>query len=150
MNFRGSSSNTIDEHSPHSLKYEEEIRDWEEEIREWGEEQALLMHLYSSNNSLITSCIDEDEQPLHKGSIPGHIAINRGREGGHVRLWNDYFSVNPTYGENLFRRRFRMHRDLFLRIVDAVKDRDNFFLQKTFALIDMDYLLCKKLQLFFE
>ena len=51
MNFRGSSSNTRDEHSSHSLKYEEEIRDWEEEIREWDEEQALLMHLYSSNNS---------------------------------------------------------------------------------------------------
>ena len=61
MNFRGRSSNTIDEHSLYSLKYEEEIRDWEEEIREWDEEQALLMHLYSSNNSLVASCIDEDE-----------------------------------------------------------------------------------------
>ena len=102
MNFRSNSSNTRDEHSPHSLMYEEEIRDWEEEIREWDEEQALLMHLYSSNNSLIASCIDEDEQPLHIGSIHGHIAINFGREVGHVRLWNDYFSSNPTYGEDLF------------------------------------------------
>ena len=124
MNFRGSSSNTRDEHSPHSLKYEEEIRDWEEGIREWDKEQALLMHLCSSNNSLIASCIDEDEQPLHRGSILGHIAINHGREAGHVRIWNDYFSANPTYGEDLFCRCFRMHRDLFLHIVDAVKDHD--------------------------
>ena len=88
------------------------------------------MHFYSSNNSFIASCIDEDEQPLHRGSIPSHIAINRGREAGHVRLWNDYFSANPTCGEDLFRRHFRMSRDLFLCIVDAVKDHDNFFLQK--------------------
>ena len=130
MNFRGSSSNTRDELSSHSLKYEEEIRYWKEEIREWDEEQALLMHLYLSNNSLIAPFIYEDEQPLHRGSIPGHIAINHGREVEHVRLWNDYFSANLTYGEDLFRRHFRMHRDLFLRIVDAVKDNDIFFLQK--------------------
>ena len=100
MNFGSSSSNIRDEHSPQSPEYEEEIRVWEEEIREWDEEQALLMHLYSSDNSLIASYIDEDEQPMHKGSIHGHIVINCGREAEHVRLWNDCFSANPTYGKD--------------------------------------------------
>lgn len=103
MNFGGTSSSNRDEHSPHSPKYEEEIRDWEEEIREWDGEQASLMHLDSTNNLLIASCIVEDEQSMHKGSIPGHIFINHGREVGRVWLWNAYFSANLPYGEDLFR-----------------------------------------------
>ncbi|XP_056848864.1 uncharacterized protein LOC130499003 [Raphanus sativus] len=33
--------------------------------------------------------------------------IDRNREAGHIRLWNDYFSENLTYEEHIFRRRFR-------------------------------------------
>ena len=28
--------------------------------------------------------------------------IERHREEGHIRLWNDYFSETPTYPENFF------------------------------------------------
>uniref|UniRef100_A0A0D3BLD9 Uncharacterized protein n=1 Tax=Brassica oleracea var. oleracea TaxID=109376 RepID=A0A0D3BLD9_BRAOL len=38
------------------------------------------------------------------------IHIERNREEGEVRLWNNYFSETPTYPENLFRRRFRMNK----------------------------------------
>ena len=44
--------------------------------------------------------------------------IERNREEGNLRLWNDYFSDTPTYPENLFRRRFRMNKRLFMHIVD--------------------------------
>jgi hypothetical protein len=72
----------------------------------------------------------EEERPRRIGSVPGHLVINRGREEGNSRLYNDYFSDNPTYGANLFRRRFRMQRSLFLRIVEAVQEHDNYFVQK--------------------
>ena len=32
------------------------------------------------------------------------IFIERNREEGHLRLWNDYFSDTQTYPENVFRR----------------------------------------------
>ncbi|XP_017233595.1 uncharacterized protein LOC108207672 [Daucus carota subsp. sativus] len=56
--------------------------------------------------------------------------IYRDREGGHHRLVNDYFSPNPVYPENIFRRRFRMGRHVFLRIVDAVSNSDPYFQQR--------------------
>ncbi|XP_074356458.1 uncharacterized protein LOC141696176 [Apium graveolens] len=57
-------------------------------------------------------------------------SIYRNREGGHERLVNDYFSSNPVYPENLFRRRFRMGRHIFLRIVDVVSNSDPYFQQR--------------------
>ena len=56
--------------------------------------------------------------------------IERGREEGHRKLFDDYFSENPTYNEELFRRRFRMRRNLFLRIVDGVTTHDPYFQNK--------------------
>ncbi|XP_057779476.1 uncharacterized protein LOC130998057 [Salvia miltiorrhiza] len=44
--------------------------------------------------------------------------VRRDREGGAERLHRDYFSVDPVYGPQFFHRRFRMSRELFLRIVD--------------------------------
>uniref|UniRef100_A0A0D3C0S7 DDE Tnp4 domain-containing protein n=1 Tax=Brassica oleracea var. oleracea TaxID=109376 RepID=A0A0D3C0S7_BRAOL len=58
------------------------------------------------------------------------VYIERNREEGHVRLWNDYFSETPTYPENLFRRRFRMNKPLFMRIVDRLSNEVHFFQQR--------------------
>ncbi len=44
--------------------------------------------------------------PRHGGSVMGHEVIDRNREARHLRLYQDYFSDNPTYGPVLFRRRF--------------------------------------------
>ncbi|XP_028075412.1 putative nuclease HARBI1 [Camellia sinensis] len=104
--------------------------DYEEEMAAWKEEENILLHLYASNNIIIAQYLQEDDQLVHKGSVYGHIVRDRKREEGHAQLWNDYFSKNPTYEENLFRRRFRMRRSLYLQIVDAVKAHDDFFVQK--------------------
>jgi hypothetical protein len=53
--------------------------------------------------------------------------IDRSREEGHIRLFNDYFSENPVYTDAQFRRRFRMHRHVFLRIVAALGNHDEYF-----------------------
>ncbi|XP_048632505.1 putative nuclease HARBI1 isoform X1 [Brassica napus] len=58
------------------------------------------------------------------------VYIERNREAGHTRLWNDYFSDTPTYPENLFRRRFRMNKRLFMHIVDRLSNEVHFFRQK--------------------
>src|SRR5436305_9869052 len=55
----------------------------------------------------------------HGGSSTGRRVINRERQ-----------QENPTYNDELFRRRFRMRRSLFLPIVEAVAAHDEYFMQK--------------------
>jgi len=57
--------------------------------------------------------------------------IERHREEGHIRLWNDYFSETPTYPENIFRRRFRMNKRLFMHIVYRLSNEVHYFQEKT-------------------
>ena len=66
----------------------------------------------------------------HRGSIPGHRVINRGRQEGHERLYRDYFCEHPVYPVNLFRRRFRMSRPLFSQIVEDVVSHNAYFRQR--------------------
>jgi hypothetical protein len=56
--------------------------------------------------------------------------FERNREAGHLQLYNDYFSRNPTFPDYMFRRRFRMRRDLFLRLVHAAEAHDPYFQQR--------------------
>ncbi|CAL5413495.1 unnamed protein product [Camellia sinensis] len=73
---------------------------------------------------------NERQLGLRRGSIQGHAVIYRNRIQGHKRLYQDYFSETPTYPPNLFRRRFRMSRCLFLRILSMVEAYDPYFVQK--------------------
>uniref|UniRef100_A0A0D3DCW2 Uncharacterized protein n=1 Tax=Brassica oleracea var. oleracea TaxID=109376 RepID=A0A0D3DCW2_BRAOL len=52
--------------------------------------------------------------------------IERDREQGHNRLWNDYFKENPTYPPEMLRRRFRMNKPLFLHIVERGQSGDTY------------------------
>ncbi|XP_073133842.1 uncharacterized protein [Henckelia pumila] len=56
--------------------------------------------------------------------------IQRNREVRNERLLNDYFSTNPVYSDQIFRRRFRMQRELFLRIVNALENHSSNFQQR--------------------
>lgn len=65
------------------------------------------------------------------GSRPGRaLNLDRERGVGHDRLWKDYFAPNPVYSEFIFRQRFQMTRRLFLCIVDAICEYDDYFVQK--------------------
>ena len=63
-------------------------------------------------------------------SIPGHIVINRDQESADRNLFNDYFTENPRYNDQMFHRLFRMGRSLFLCIVNVVEACDNNFVQR--------------------
>lgn len=53
---------------------------------------------------------------------------NRLRSMGHERLMRDYFDpLNSTYSDADFQRRFRMTRELFLRIQDDLCNADSYF-----------------------
>ena len=56
--------------------------------------------------------------------------IERDRLAGHKRLYLDYFSDTLVYPPTFFRRRFRMSRNLFLRIQHEVEAYESYFIQK--------------------
>ena len=53
---------------------------------------------------------------VHHGAV-----IDRDHVVAHQRLYDDYISENPRFPANMFRRRFRMRRELFMRIVRALE-----------------------------
>nr|XP_019535679.2 uncharacterized protein LOC109407121 [Aedes albopictus] len=59
--------------------------------------------------------------------------IDRSAEEGAQRLIADYFADNPTYSSAQFRRRFRMSRELFRRIVMDVETANIYFVQRADA-----------------
>lgn len=65
-----------------------------------------------------------------RGSVLGRVYIDCDRKTGHENLVRDYFSPTPTFPHRLFRRRFRMSRNLFLRIHDVVLAYDEYFVQR--------------------
>ena len=54
----------------------------------------------------------------------------RDRVSGHSRLLKDYFVENSVYDETLFRRRFRLSRPLFLRILHTLQQHNHYFVQR--------------------
>ena len=70
--------------------------------------------------------------------------VNRDRVEGHGRLYHDYFATPYAY-ESFFRRRFRMSRPLFLRIVNEVEQYDPYFIQRTNAIGVLDLSSLQKI-----
>ncbi|XP_020258227.1 uncharacterized protein LOC109834602 [Asparagus officinalis] len=57
-------------------------------------------------------------------------SIHRDHHAAHERLMADYFAESCTYTDAQFRRRYRMKRPLFLRIVDSISNYDDYFTQR--------------------
>nr|XP_043633773.1 uncharacterized protein LOC122604982 [Erigeron canadensis] len=79
-------------------------------------------------NTFVT-LIDEEEEEEEENSIMANIpkiprrTIPRNHVEAATRLYNHYFAPQPIYPANYFRRRFRMPKEMFLRIVN---DRHSF------------------------
>ena len=86
------------------------------------DEEDLLM--------LLVSDASQFKQKKGGGSLIGkNPNLPRGHLEGHIRLMKDYFNTDCIYPEQLFRRRFRMQRSLFLTIVNKIADHDDYFIQ---------------------
>ncbi|CAK8570685.1 unnamed protein product [Lathyrus sativus] len=53
--------------------------------------------------------------------------IERNREEGHDRLFNDYFSETPVYMNEQFQRRYQMQKHVILCTVEALGQHDEYF-----------------------
>ena len=59
-----------------------------------------------SSAQIMYSHYQSIDKPKHGGSVPGHKVVCRKRDVGRWKLFQDYFSEDPTYGVEFFRRRF--------------------------------------------
>ncbi|XP_062100326.1 uncharacterized protein LOC133806216 [Humulus lupulus] len=91
-------------------------------------ETQVVGQITTNNNFFFAQ--HQNNQGSRRGSIPGHIVINRDRKNVDRNLFNEYFAENPRFNESMFRRRFRMGRALFLRIFYAIQGHDNYFVQR--------------------
>ncbi|KAJ9539239.1 hypothetical protein OSB04_031972 [Centaurea solstitialis] len=69
------------------------------------------------------------QQATASSSIHRSRATNteRGQVAANERLMQDYFCDNPTYTDEMFKRCFRMRKDLFIRIVHDLSTRYRYF-----------------------
>ncbi|XP_071728321.1 uncharacterized protein [Rutidosis leptorrhynchoides] len=66
----------------------------------------------------VAVCVDGEAS---SSRVPrSRIYIARDREDAAIRLYNDYFAESPVFPDKYFNRRFRMSRELFLRIVEGI------------------------------
>lgn len=80
---------------------------------------------------------DSDKQVKRRwrgGSRMGREFVHRDKELWHEHLVTDYFAPTPTFDHVKFRRRFRMRRELVMRIVESITAFDSYFVQKCDAL----------------
>jgi hypothetical protein len=82
------------------------------------DEQLMLM---------IAAKEPQDKKKNRLGSKVGRLCIPRNRALGHSMLMQDYFFEVPTYLAYLFRRRYRMRRSLFVKIVETCVEKTQYF-----------------------
>ncbi|KAF5448017.1 hypothetical protein F2P56_033525 [Juglans regia] len=93
--------------------------------------RKLLTYLSSDDElDAVINAEADGESSRHHGNRQPRKFLRRDHIQGHECLFRDYFSENPVYPSNLFRRRFRMSRPLFLRILNEVEVYEPYFVQR--------------------
>ncbi|XP_048613541.1 uncharacterized protein LOC125587329 [Brassica napus] len=86
--------------------------------------------VYEVFEEMVDQQIDDFIDSVIANDPKRRVYIERDGEQGHNQLWHDYFSENPTYPPEMFRRRFRMNKPLFLRIVERLNNEVPYFQQQ--------------------
>ncbi|XP_076903357.1 uncharacterized protein LOC143558396 [Bidens hawaiensis] len=88
-----------------------------------SEDEAIFSAVVEATRLVVQNY--ESSRPLER-----RPHLQRDRVGAHDRLMKDYFSSDATFDLERFRRRFRMSRQLFLRILDDLESVYAFFQQQ--------------------
>ena len=68
------------------------------DLEEFDISHQLILNLIHRNNN---PSIQQNIQPIHGGSIPGHVVINRDREAADRILFDDYFAEIPRFNDRI-------------------------------------------------
>jgi len=91
--------------------------------------------------SVVQSLAAEEEA---NNVVRTRATINRDRKEAHERLVRDYFADNCVYDEETFATRFRISREVFLRISNALESRYEYFQQRPDARGKMGFSTIQK------
>jgi hypothetical protein len=73
----------------------------------------------------------ENAVPRQGGSVRGKAPNkDRSRNASALLLYSDYFADNAINTPKEFRRHFRMNKELFMKIVQGVREYDDYFKYK--------------------
>jgi hypothetical protein len=95
-----------------------------------SDEEIFIYAMRSTIEFMIDHAKSNTECPP---PVRRRIQIMRDREAANQRLINDYFSETSLYTDKQFKRRFRMSRRLFLKIVKDMDSNLIYFQQKSDA-----------------
>ena len=96
-------------------------------------------------SSLLAAIAEESKPVVRGGSRPGHRKSKaRLRMAGYCMLYSDYFANEPLHDEVVFRRRYRMNRGLFLKIVERLWEYDDYFKLKRDAVGELGFSTIQK------
>ncbi|XP_043804531.1 uncharacterized protein LOC122721326 [Manihot esculenta] len=101
-------------------------------------------------NKMVLQQIQDQHRVSRGGSVLDHLVINRDRESADCNLFLDYFLDNPRFNDVMFHRRYRMFRNLFLRIVDTIKAHDTYFEQQRDAVDKIELSTLQKITAVFR
>jgi len=96
---------------------------WEEEESDDDDLVALMLLLAETKKR-------SHNKKRRRGSMPGRQVVPRDIHAGNSRIVAYYFADPLIYNDRFFRRRFRMSKPLFLRIVQGVEAHDDYFRQR--------------------
>lgn len=106
----------------------DEIYDWM--LMDYIEESETMQVVENTIKHIVTSTSQQlTAKGLQQKKKKKRKFIERDREAANDRLIEDYFSDQPLYEDIQFRRRFRMRKHVFLRIVNTLSEHDTFFQQ---------------------
>jgi len=108
-------------------------------LHDSSDEERILKYVFDNDNDkraleVITKLTQVTQEMMASSSSRARRRqrkkrsfIKRNREEAQERLFKDYFVEDSVYNDTHFRRRFRMRRHLFLRIIHGLQSRFEFF-----------------------
>lgn len=92
------------------------------------EDELMKLLMDDTDEQMMFEILEEEHMLLELAQRPrSRKYLHRDHERAHTELMKDYFDENPTWCPNTFRRRFRMRKELFTRIVSVLESHDEYF-----------------------